>query len=763
MPMLTIEDIINKAIEYKPDFDHRKLKQAYEFAKEAYDGMYKLSGDSYLFHVLAVTDILMQLKPYEDTLIAALLHELPKTSNYDSDKVEKSFGINVRLFIEGIAKIRNLRLRQTQTSPEVLRKLIMSIAKYLRVILIRLADVQHNMETLDFVQPSKRKNIAKETLDVYVPIAARLGIYSMKTCLEDLAFRYLYPDQYVSLKYELDEYVKRQEKIMENVKADLENFLASKNIEGRIEGRLKGLYSIYTKLKRKSRTMLRDINDIFAFRLILPTHFNQSNEEASEHLYVLLGLIHSNWTPLLNRFKDYIAVPKPNGYRSLHTTIIDFVPKPLAQPIELQIRSEKMHKEAEFGVASHWLYHEDRRGSLSHPGKEKAGLALAVSDKMKMDITQTSKGKEKKYQNWFSGLSRLRGDISGFRDARFPIEIGLFEDRIFVFTPKGDVKDLPSGSTPVDLAYAIHTDIGHSCHGAKVNDAIIPLDYKLKSGEIVEILVKSKKDPKLHWLSFVKTSLARNKIKSHFKGLDKESSMREGIEAVNKLLKNMNLPLLDDTFSILKHYGDQKLSLRERSLLLEEIGNGSISVNTVMKKIFGHVTFFKRIASNLQKTDDRQKAGAAKNSKTKKVVIGGASDIAYKFSSCCHPEPENLIIGYVSRGNAVRIHLQNCRLLKNADQKRTLHASWGEEGIERKTYPVKIHLKANDRVGLIRDIADVFADLNVNIVNFSTNFKKEQSGIIDREMIVEVLNEEQVKTIVKKLGQVYNVLQVGKV
>lgn len=750
--MVTIDEIIKRASEYVPQLDSARVRSAYEYAEKAHLGMYRFSGDSWTTHILAVVDVLLSFKPDENTIIAGFLHDLAASPSYDLKELKEKFGSDVASLVEALVKVDHLRLRTTNSDLETLRSMFLAIAEDLRVILIRLTDRLHNMETLQYVQPSKRKSIAHETLEIYVPIASRLGIYTLKTRLEDLCFQYLYPQQYEDIKNQRDEYMRRKEKVMEFIIQELKTFLAAHGVQAEVEGRLKNLFSIYHKLKSKNRTSIKELFDIFAIRIILPTRLDDKGVEMTDHLYAVLGLIHSKWVPLANRFKDYVAIPKPNGYRSLHIAVIGLAPKPLTQPTEIQIRSQKMHDQADFGFAAHWFYKEDPKFN----SKDKLSLKKFLNEDSRSVLQK----------DWLTGLARLHRDLNPNSELLKPLKVDLFDDRIFVLTPSGEVRDLPKGSTPVDFAYAVHTDIGNCCFGAKVNNVIVPLNYHLKNGEVVEVITKNKPSPKLHWLSFVKTAHAKNKIRSYLKGLDVEKSFKDGKQILNKALENSGLPELDENLSLLKKYDHQKLSLKDRKVLVESLGTGALPVAALIKKLFEHeppnngsmqrnMEIFSGIAASaaLPKVAPHM---LTKNIK-EQIFIAGETGLPYKLSLCCKPSFGSPIVGYVSRGGAVRIHLQKCKFLKNAYMDRVLEASWGPTLQQRKC-PMRMLISAVDRVGLIRDIADVIAGFNVSILDFS--LKEKMDTMIQREMILEVSYSKQFAKIMEKLMQVRNVVKV---
>lgn len=743
--MVTIDHIIEKTQAYSPDTDVDRVRRAFDYAKNHLRGMYRDSGDPLLIHALIVTDNLLAFKPDENSILAALMHDVCKTSTYNPDEIRDQFGDDVASLIAGMDKLQSIHLKGGKSDLESFRRMLLSLAKDLRLVLIRLADLLHDVESLHYVPILRRKEVAREMLDVYAPIASRLGIYAVKCQLEDLAFRYLYPDKYEDLRSQLEEYIHRQEKFLEKIKKKLGDFLDDQKIKGRVEGRMKNIYSVYRKMKRKSKGSLNEIYDVFAFRVILPTKMHRNGVENTEKLYTLLGLIHSHWTPLSDRFKDYIAVPKKNGYRSLHTTIVGEGEVNYDHPFEIQIRSEAMHQQAEFGFAAHWLYEDTKGASSRH-------------DRRMGHSSEINEMRTRRHQEWLDGLVSLQSELAKGKDVPGKMKLDIFSDHIFVFTPDGEVKDLPSGATPVDFAYAVHTDLGHRCHGAKVNSSIVPLDYQLKNGDRVEILVKNEPDPKPHWLSFVKSSHAKAKIKSYFKGLDTEQSFKEGKEIVNKYLTSMGHSLLDDNLSIFRKYGSQKLSLKERQSLVEDIGNGAMNVSMVLKKVFALPERNKK--KRVVETGIVKKSSGYTERKEDEILIAGESNVPYKISSCCKPKPGDPIVGYVTRGNAVRIHLENCKALTRGNPERLLESSWGFQIHKQRLMPVTINLKAIDRVGLIRDIASTIASFNVNIVDFT--LKERRDNLIHRHMVLEVVDDEQYQRILKRLRQVRNVLEVNR-
>lgn len=744
------EGFISKAIKIKPDLDAAKLFAAYEYAEKINKDRYRLSGDPYIAHVTAVLDILLSLNPDEDTLIAAMLHGYAKSGRATKEEIGQKFGENVLFLVEAVQSLKAIKSRDENTEAESLRGMFVTMAKDLRVIMIKLADRLHNMQTIEFQPAAKQKQVARETMDIYVPISARLGIYSIKSRLEDLSFRTLYPRQYEHVKSDLDEYVQEKEKTIEYMKSLLSDYLASHNIEAQIDGRVKNLYSIYRKLKIKSQTTLHDLHDVLAMRVILPDKTGAGEGEENAHLYGVLGLIHGKWTPIAQRFKDYVAVPKPNGYQSLHTAVLGLSPNS-SQATEIQLRTERMHTEAEYGVASHWIY--DDRKKIDAKDKRNIYSVEALS----RDVAPA-----RKYVDWINAVSRINEDVKEGKDLIEALKIDVFTDRIFVMTPSGDVKDLPKGATPVDFAYSVHTDVGHRCQLAKVNGSVVSLDYALQNGEVVEIVTSNKIGPKSAWLAFVKTTHAKAKIRSYLRSLDKERSFKDGKELLNRFLAKMEKPPLDDDLSVLRNFGGNKLSMRERVALVEEVGNGAKLPAGVLRDVFG---------AEFSVRDRRERAETPKALKftlpgrkkgdvrDDEIFIAGERGLPHKFAHCCKPRVGMPIVGYITRDHTVTIHLQKCKHLKNAHKERILEAKWGSER-EKIYFPVKINLISKNRTGLIREIAEVITRLNVNVLSFSDPENKGEK--VERSLVLEISDNEQLQDIMEKLNRIRNVLDVRR-
>lgn len=679
---ITIDRVIKKAKNYLPALNEKRVRTAYELAEKAHEGVFRASGDPYIQHPLEVVDILLSLKPDEDSIVAALLHDVLEDTDMKADELRKMFGESLIPLLKGLEKLRKVYYRGRERQIENLRKMFLAMAKDIRVILIKLADRLHNMRTLEYLdREDKRKRIAEETLTVYSPIASRLGIYKIKNELDSLCFKFLHPQEYQHIGKDLTEITGVQSNIINSSKQALLRTLRKTNLDASIEGRIKNPYSIYKKLKKKGKNYVYELYDIFALRIIV---------ENEAQCYQALGVIHKHWTPLSRRFKDYIAVPKTNGYQSLHTTIIGLCPKLHNQPIEVQIRTQEMNEVAEFGIAAHWNYKED-------------GATPVDAEKL----------------TWVQSLVELHESLKSNTEFIESLSVDIFHDRIFILTPKGDVLDLPYDATPVDFAYGIHTGIGHRCRGAKVNGRIVPLDYKLKNGQVVEIITGNTEQPNRYWLSFVVTNAAKTRIKQWFNTQDKEKMLRLGKELINKKLKQFNQSPLDPNLSLFKTYGGEKLPIRERENLIERVGNGSLNPLDVIKKVLPLDKVMKRPSKEEMAKEVLTESISFEEHP--EILITGEKGHKTQIASCCMPTPDDLIIGYVTRGRGVTIHKKECKVLKGLDHARLIKTSWSIQKVPQ--YTAKLRLDRRSRIGLLRDVADIFA--------------RNQSPILDIENIRE--------------------------
>ena len=591
------------------------------------------------------------------------------------------------------------------------------MAKDIRVILIKLCDRLHNMRTLEHIKPEKRQRIAEETMSVYSPIAGRLGIYHIKNEMDDLCFRYIHPKDYERIRKEMKEATGLQKNIIKKGTAILKKALKRNNMKAEIEGRVKHYYSIYRKLKRKDKNYISELYDIFALRIIVDTE---------AECYQALGIIHKNWTPLTRRFKDYIANKKSNDYQSLHTTIVGLVPDLNNQPVEIQIRTREMDHVAKYGIAAHWEY------------KEKKGYSIAVpEDKL----------------SWVQNLVALHESLKSNSEFIESLNMDMFHDRIFVVTPKGDVKDLPRDATPVDFAYAIHTDIGNKCRGAKVDGKIVPLDSRLQNNQVVEIITGNTPAPNRYWLSFVTTSHAKNSIKQWFNAQEKENLVKLGKDLLNKHLKRIGHAPLSGDLGLLKKYSDKKLTVKEREDILEKVGNGSVEAISVIKKILPKSAL---AASEVTpKVSNKVLADTVKLEKKDEVLITGQKGYKTQLATCCNPTVENEIIGYITRGRGVTIHKINCKVLKGHEKARLVKASWGVKA--KPTYDVRLSIEKQSRIGLLRDVAEVFTRNQLSIINLNISNTLTIDTIVDSVETLDKLISE-----LEEIPDVYKVKEIKK-
>ncbi len=693
---------------------------------------------------------LLDLSPDEDAMVAGLLFGARLSLDRYGEKIMERFGAPVHRLLGFLYRVNALKPDFSRNDMEVLRQVILMMAQDIRVMLIRLADRLQEMHALEDLSPEEQTRLAEESLKIYAPVASRLGMYSIKWQLEDLAFAQLNPTQYASIAQQLQQFGRERREALDSFQEEVVKFFHQKGIVCRVTNRTKSIYSIYRKMRRKSTDQISDLHDIFAIRIIVPTVFANA-KESTEELYSILGMIHNRWTPIPGRFKDYIAVPKPNGYQSLHTAIFTSTSGLKNQPVEFQIRSELMHREAEFGIASHWLYEDTRSLSTQF---EKSTI---------MDLMEGQDASDSEVQNkrlrrqieWLRGLIRVHE--TDYKDEHHTdnelndFKIDIFQDRIFVFTPNGEVKDLPSGSTPVDFAYSVHTDLGHRCAMVRVNGTIVPLNATLKNGDVVEVVLKPKPNPRSEWLSFVKTASARQKIKVWFKSQNRELSLREGRDLLNKHLRRLNKASLDDQMSILKTYGGKTLSVSDRQKILEGVGNGSIPVHTVMKKLFSYEDLMDPM------TPTPLKVISTSLPIEKKILLGGEAGLPVRMAQCCTPEEGTRIVGYVTRQHA-SIHRIDCTHLQSSNPARILDAKWitGQRGTQK--YSVRILVEAVNRIGLIRDVTNVIANLNVNILDFS--LKHQDEKFVLRSLLLEVDGYEQLDEILRQLEGITGVVHV---
>lgn len=718
--MATLHTLKDRIKSYNPSANLELVERAYEFAKKAHDGQHRISGELYIFHPLEVAMILADLELDTITIAAGLLHDVVEDTEYTLDDISENFGAEIALLVDGVTKLGKLEFRtKEEQQAENLRKMFLAMAKDIRVILIKLADRLHNMRTLKYLPKEKQKEIAIETLEIFAPLAHRLGISKIKWELEDLAFRYLEPERYYELVEKVAKKRKEREEHINRMIAILGERLTAAGIKAEIQGRPKHFYSIYKKMKEQNKSF-EQIYDLTAVRVIVGS---------VRDCYAALGVVHTLWKPIPGRFKDYIAMPKPNMYQSLHTTVIDSS----GEPLEIQIRTYEMHKTAEYGIAAHWRYKEGNKGD---------------------DFD--------KKLSWLREILDWQRDLRDAKEFMESLKIDLFSDEVYVFTPKGDVIDLPAGSCPIDFAYRIHTDIGNRCIGAKVNGKIVPLDYKLKNGDIVEIITSAHSNgPSRDWLQFVKSTQAKNKIRQWFKKERREENINRGKEMLEKEAKRQGYDiyqLVNQDFmdNLLK-----KLSFQNIDDMFASVGYGGISATQAFQKILEE--YKRNVKSNrveLEGIKSEQKL-KQKNKVFEGVKIDGVDNVLVKFSRCCNPVPGDKIVGYITRGRGVSIHRQDCPNVVNNvyDKERLIEVKW--DGFKEKSFPVEIEASGYDRPGILSDVLNILGDMKTTIDSVNARASKNGTAVID--LILEITDKQHLDNIIQKLKKINGIFEVRRV
>ena len=727
-PPVTIETLMDTVRAYNPEADFGLIERAYLVAKEGHAGQTRASGEPYILHPLNVATILAELQLDDMTIAAAILHDVVEDTIFTLEEMEDMFGKEIALLIDGVTKIGKIYFKnKEQQQIEAYRKLIIATAKDMRVILIKLADRLHNMRTLKFMREDKRKRIAQETLELYAPLANRLGISSIKWELEDLSLRYLEPDIY----YDLVEHVKqkrreRQIYISEAVRLIEEEF-DELEIHASISGRAKHFYSIYKKMMRDHKD-IGEIYDLSAVRILV---------DDVKDCYNVLGLIHAKWRPIPGRFKDYIAVPKSNGYQSLHTTVMA-----LGYPLEIQIRTFAMHKISEYGVAAHWKY------------KETGSSKPANSDR------------DQKI-SWLRRMAKLQKEIKDPKEYLEALKLDFFSDEVFVFTPGRDLVVLPRGSNPIDFAYRIHTEVGHHCVGAKVNGRIVPLEYKLQNGDFVEVVTnRSNNGPSRDWLNIVASSDTRTKIRSWFKRENREENIANGREQLETELKRLGYNPKD----LLKEnrLGEiaKRMNIADEDDLLAGIGYGGVSAHSIITKL---VELHKKeraentppdVSALLAEIKQIPDKGNRKNSE-QGILVEGESGFVVRLAKCCNPIPGDEIVGYITRGRGVSVHRADCPNILNGkgDVERMIEVSWNTTGEQ--LYPVEIEIVCEDKSGVLAELIAVPAEMKLNLhsIHAVPNKYNKTSTV---KLGVEIVNAEQVSALMNRLRRVEHVYSVAR-
>ena len=737
--MIRLNDILDRVASYHPDPDLDLIKKAYVYSAKVHQGQLRNSGEPYLIHPLEVAGLLAQLKLDEASIVTGLLHDTIEDTLATLEELSELFGPEIAQLVDGVTKLSKFSASaaptQEEKQAENFRKMIIAMAQDIRVILVKLADRTHNMRTLEHMAEEKQARIAQETLDIYAPLAHRLGISWIKTELEDLSLRYLKPQEYADLVEKVN--VRRKERVqyIEDVVHLIEAKLRERNLTGRVSGRFKHLFSIYKKMRAQGIDF-EQIHDVVAFRLIMPT---------VPSCYEALGLVHQLWKPVPGRFKDFIAIPKPNMYQSLHTTVIG----PMSERVEVQIRTEEMHKIAEEGIAAHWAYKE--------------GMAIISKDDEKFA--------------WLRQLMEWQQDLKDPKEFLETVKVDLFAEEVFVFTPKGDVKSLPRGASPVDFAFAIHSDIGSRCVGAKVNGKIVPLRYKLKNGDQVEILTSPQGHPSKDWLTFVKTSRAQQKIRAFIRQQQREKSLQLGRELADrefrrfslnfsKMLKNGGLKALgnelgfrtEDDMMVALGYGKlaphqliQRLVTPEKLAETEQRAAKDGASAAVIPPSTGKPTGFTRVTEMAKKLVGRPSHSG--------VQIGGVDDVLVRFGRCCNPVPGDPIAGFITRGRGVTVHQVGCEKALATDPERRIDVQWDVKGDFKR--PVTLRVLTADRPGLLADISNTFSKKGINISQANCRATGDDRAVNTFEVNISDLKQltELMRTI-ERLQGVYSVERI---
>jgi len=713
--MIRISDIIDKISENNPDADLDIIDRAYIYSARVHDGQMRLSGETYLSHPLEVASILADMNLDVVSIAAGILHDVIEDTSATEEDIKEMFGQDVLNIVSGVTKLSKLPFRSSQArQAESIRKMILAMADDIRVVLIKLADRLHNMRTLQFHNnEQKKRKIAQETLDIYSPIADRLGIYWMKKELEDTSFMYLQPEDYSKIKGFVRKDQQDREKYVETVKNYMTKKLGEADLKSEILGRNKHYYSIYQKMVSQNLEF-DDIYDIIAFRIILDT---------IPQCYEALGLIHALWKPIDIKFKDYIGRPKPNMYQSLHTTVIG----PFGERIEIQIRTWEMNKVAKSGIAAHWSYKEGK----------------SIDE----NISQT-----------YAWIRNLVENQENFRDPSEFLEnvrIDLFPDEVYVFTPRGEIKSLPKGASPVDFAYAIHTEVGNQCSGAKVNGRIVPLQHELKTGDIAEIITSKSHHPSKDWLKFVKTVKARSRIRQWIKTQEIDRSLSLGREMCEKAFRKYRLNFSssmksEEMENVAGHFGFKKVDD-----LIANVGYGKITPLQVIRKFAPKPELEENRESIFNKIIGRVKKKKPKSG----VVVKGVDDILIKFGKCCQPVPGDPITGYITKGYGVTVHRAGCINALNMNPERQIDVEWNEEIDER--YPVKIRIRSYDRMGLLADVVSTISKNEANIISAQT--ATDENKIVESYFTIDVGSTEHLNKILSALKKIKHVQDIKRI
>ena len=733
-PEVLYEELINSVRKYHPSTDISMIEKAYRVASEAHEGQKRKSGEPYIIHPLCVAIILADLELDKETIVAGLLHDAVEDTWMTYEEVEKEFGSEVALLVDGVTKLGQLSYSadKVEVQAENLRKMFLAMAKDIRVILIKLADRLHNMRTLQYMRPEKQQEKARETMDIYAPIAMRLGISKIKVELDDLSLKYLKPDVYYDLVEKIALRKSEREQFVGAIVKEVKKHMDDANIKAQVDGRVKHFFSIYKKMVNQDKT-IDQIYDLFAVRILVDT---------VKDCYAALGVIHEMYKPIPGRFKDYIAMPKPNMYQSLHTTLIG----PNGQPFEIQIRTFEMHKTAEYGIAAHWKYKESSDG--------KAPVGKSEEEKL----------------NWLRQILEWQRDMSDNKEfmSLLKNDLDLFADSVYCFTPQGDVKTLPSGSTPVDFAYSVHSAVGNKMVGARVNGKLVPIEYQIKNGDRIEIITsQNSQGPSRDWLKLVKSTQAKNKINQWFKKELKEDNILKGKEMLTQYARAKGFKIVNYTKPQYQDAVMHKYGFRDWESVLTAIGHGGLKEGQVFNKLVE--AYDKENKKNLTDEQVLEAAGETQEklhiTKNKSgIVVKGIHDVAVRFSKCCNPIPGDEIVGFVTRGRGITIHRTDCINVLNMsemDRTRLIEAEWQQPDTKQaEKYMAEIQVYANNRTGLLVDLSKIFTERKIDLRSINSRTNKQEKATIS--MSFEIGSKEELRSLIEKIRQVDSIIDVER-
>lgn len=733
-PDVLYKELIDSVRKYHPSTDISLIEKAYNIAKTAHDGQVRKSGEPYIIHPLCVAIILAELELDKETIVAGLLHDVVEDTVMTADEIIEEFSEEVALLVDGVTKLGQLSysMDKVEVQAENLRKMFLAMAKDIRVILIKLADRLHNMRTLKYMRPEKQIEIARETMDIYAPIAQRLGISKIKTELDDLSLKYLEPQVYYDLVEKINLRKSERELFVQNIVDEVKSHIDNAGIEAKIDGRIKHFFSIYKKMVNQDKT-IDQIYDLFAVRIIV---------ETVKDCYAALGIIHELYKPIPGRFKDYIAMPKPNMYQSLHTTLIG----PNGHPFEIQIRTFEMHRTAEYGIAAHWKYKEASDGK--HVEEQEAAKL-----------------------SWLRQILEWQKDMSDNKEFMSLIksDFDIFSENVYCFTPSGDVKNLPNGSTPIDFAYSIHSAVGNKMVGARVNGKLVTIDYVLQNGDRVEILTsQNSKGPSRDWLNIVKSTQAKSKINQWFKNELKEDNIVKGKEMLIQYCKTKSITLSDILKPEYMAVIMRKYGFKDWDSVNAAIGHGGLKEGQVINKLVEEYdkTHKKAISDSEvldSVTESKEKIRVVKSKGG--IVVKGIHDVAVRFSKCCSPVPGDEIVGFITRGRGVSIHRTDCINIINlsdGERVRLIDAEWqqAENATGSEMYTAEIMIFANNRTGILVDISKIFTETKTDVT--SMNCRTSKQGTASISIAFEIHGRDELNRIIDKLRRVESVLDIER-